>query len=984
MALEPGDQLGRYKIISQLGRGGMGEVYLASDTRLERTVALKVLPEDVSQNQQRLQRFDREARAASVLNHPNVAHIYEIETYGNHTFIAMEYINGETLRKRLSHTRMKLHDALDIAVQVTRAIAAAHAAGIVHRDIKTENIMISRDGYVKVLDFGLAKLTGTSAENPDPGAATVTSAHTDPGVVMGTFSYMSPEQARGLPTDARTDLWSLGVVLYEMVSGAAPFVGKTPPDILSSILNEEPPPLARFARDVPEAFEWIVTKALTKDLEGRYQTATEFLTDLQRLKNRLGAEAEIERSSLTDFHLSRNSYAGDSRAAFETSRAPAANTGLTSSVHSPSSAEYIISGIKRHKKGTIIALTIFVVMVAAGAAAIFLPKGKSVRANAPTQQRPLTYVTVGSGLQLGATWSRDASLIAYSSDQDGNFDIWVRSVSGNGNTLQVTHSHDHDWQPDWSPTSNDIVFRSERDGGGLYIVPALGGNERKIASFGYRPRWSPDGSKILFLGLGQRLYDFPKMYLITPGDDAPREIPTSFSNVEEGIKGNSVGWYPDGKRVSFLSTDRTFWTVPIEGGAPVKSEQTPEVENQIKEAAVELGNFCWSRSGKFLYFEGTSRGVLNLWRITVEPETLRWIDGPERLTTVTGQATDLALSPDGNKLAFTTIIQNTHIWLLPFDSSTGRTKGEGHAVTGEGMEAWFSDLSPDGKKLVFASQSYGMNKQVLREKPLPNGTERVLVGDDDYYRYFPRWSPDSTRLAYSRFRATAPQSNGEASPPQGADKTGPIVMLDMESGQEQLLTSQGKWLDYMYDWSPDGQWILASSNRQTSEERWEVCLFPVSAAPHAETGMKVVASDPQNSLWTPRFSPDGRWICYTAQKPHGASVSVLYVIPTSGGTPVRITGEDTWCDWPRWSADGKTIYFVSNYHSSFLNVWGIHFDPAEGHAVGDPFRVTTFESPGRMISPRLVQREISLNKNQLAVPITDVSGNIWMLANVDR
>jgi serine/threonine protein kinase/dipeptidyl aminopeptidase/acylaminoacyl peptidase len=982
MALEPGAQLGRYKIISPLGRGGMGEVYLASDTRLERTVALKVLPEDVSHNQQRLQRFDREARAASILNHPNVAHIYEIETDGDHTFIAMEYINGETLRKRLAHTRMKLHDALDIAVQVTRAIAAAHAAGIVHRDIKTENIMISRDGYVKVLDFGLAKLMGNSSENPDPAAATVTSAHTDPGVVMGTFNYMSPEQARGLPTDARTDLWSLGVVLYEMVSGTAPFVGKTPPDVLSAILNEEPPPLARFARDVPEALEWIVMKALTKDLEGRYQTATEFLTDLQRLKNRLGAEAEIERSSLTDFHLSRNSYAGDSRAAFETSRASAISTGLTNSAPQQSSAEYIVNGIKRHKKGTLIALALLVSTIVVGAIVIPLLRNKTIQATTPPPQRLLTGVTSGSGLQLGATWSADASLIAYSSDQSGNFDIWFQSVSG-GNPFQVTHSPAHDWQPDWSPVANNIVFRSERDGGGLYVVPILGGNERKVASFGYRPRWSPDGSKILFLGPGQRLYDFPKMYLITPGEDAPREIPTSFSNAEEGIKGSSVAWHPDGQRVSFLSTDKTFWTVPIAGGTPVKSELTAEVTRALKEAAVDLGNFRWSRSGKFLYFEGTSRGVLNLWRVTVEPETLRWIAGPDSLTTGTAQYTDIALSPDGNKLAFTTTTQNTRIWLLPFDSTTGQLKGEGRPITEAGMDAWFSDLSPDGKKLAFASHSNGMDKPVLREKSLADKRERVLE-DDDYYRYFPRWSPDSTRLAYSRFRATTAQNAGEAGPPQGANKAGPIVILNTRSGEEELLTSQSQWLDYMYDWSPDGQWILASSNRRTREERWEVCLFPVSAAPHAETDMRFVASDPQNSLWTPRFSPDGRWICYASQKPHGASVSVLYVVPSSGGTPVRITGEDTWCDWPRWSTDGKMIYFVSNYNSSFLNVWGIHFDPAQGHVVGDPFRVTTFESPGRMISPRLALMEMSLNKNQLALPITDVSGNIWILGNVDR
>jgi serine/threonine protein kinase/Tol biopolymer transport system component len=983
MALEPGDQLGRYKIISPLGRGGMGEVYLASDTRLERTVALKVLPEEVSHNQQRLHRFDREARAASVLNHPNVAHIYEIETCDDHTFIAMEYINGETLRKRLAHTRMKLHDALDIAVQVTRAIAAAHAAGIIHRDIKTENIMISRDGYVKVLDFGLAKLMGNSSENPDPAAATITSAHTDPGVVMGTFSYMSPEQARGLQTDARTDLWSLGVVLYEMVSGTAPFVGKTPPDVLSAILNEEPPPLARFSRDVPEALEWIVMKALTKDSEGRYQTATSFLTDLQRLKNRLGAEAEIERSSLTDFHLSRSSYTGDSRAAFETSRTSAVSTGLTNSAPRQSSAEYIVNGIKRHKKGTLIALALFVFTIAAGIVMLHLLRNEKAQATASQQQRSLVGVTSGSGLQLGATWSADASLIAYSSDQGGNFDIWVQSIDG-GNLIQVTHSPAHDWQPDWSPVANNIVFRSERDGGGLFIVPSLGGNERKIASFGYRPRWSPDGSKILFLGPGQRLYDFPKMYLITPGEDAPHEIPTSFGKTEEGIKGNSVAWHPDGQRVSFLSTDGAFWTVPIAGGAPVKSERTAKVENQLKEAAVELGNFCWSQSKKFIYFEGTSRGVLNLWRVTVDPESLRWIEGPERLTTGPGQDTDISLSPDGKKIAFTTIKQNTRIWLLPFDSNAGHVKDNGQAVTAAGMDAWFSDLSPDGKKLAFASPGYGIDKQVLKEKSLSDGVERVLAGSDNSYRYFPRWSPDSTRLAYSRFRPITPQSDGEANPPQGANKAGPIVMLDTRSGEEQLLTSQSQWLDYMYDWSPDGQWILASSNRQTGEDRWEVCLFPVSAAPRAETEMRVVASDPQNSLWTPRFSPDGRWICYAAQKPKGASISVLYVVPPAGGTPVRITGENAWCDWPRWSPDGKTIYFVSNYNSSFLNVWGIHFDPEQGRTVGDPFRVTTFESPGRMISPRLALMEMSLNKTQLALPITEVSGNIWVLGNVDH
>src|SRR5947207_3367160 len=291
------ETISHYRILEKLGSGGMGEVYLAEDTRLGRKIALKLLAQELTKNRDRLSRFDQEAYAASALNHPNILTIYEMGDEGGRHYIATEFVDGQTLRTRLSGVPMEMAEVLNVAIQIAGALEEAHAAGIIHRDIKPENVMIRRNGHVKVLDFGLAKLMERPAvDEADTEAVTRALVQTDAGMVLGTSQYMSPEQARGKPVDARTDIWSLGVVLYEMATGRPPFHGETKTDVIVAIAKNDPPPIARFAPNAPPEFEWIVLKALRKDVDERYQTIKEFESDLKKLKQRIEFHSQLERS----------------------------------------------------------------------------------------------------------------------------------------------------------------------------------------------------------------------------------------------------------------------------------------------------------------------------------------------------------------------------------------------------------------------------------------------------------------------------------------------------------------------------------------------------------------------------------------------------------------------------------------------------------------------------------------------------------------
>jgi eukaryotic-like serine/threonine-protein kinase len=368
-ALLPNTTLSHYRIVSKIGEGGMGEVYLAQDTsELGRTVALKILPPEVAKDKDRLQRFTQEARTVSNLNHPNILTVHEFGRTESSSFIASEYVDGVTLREHLSQRRLKLVDVLDVAIQIVGALNAAHEAGVTHRDLKPENVMVRKDHIVKVLDFGLAKLSepsavagGLSKPESSEEAATKVLVKTEPGLIMGSVSYMSPEQSVGQGVDQRTDIWSVGVVLYEMIAGSIPFHGKDLHRQIIAIQEAEPMPLAQQVEGVPERLEEIVAKCLAKDKHERYQTAKDLLIDLRNLRRKLDVDAEIERTVAPALR----STSGGASASTLGAQMNGVMTTSAAQMSTASSAEYVVTGIRQHKFAIAIGLLVSLIGVTA-------------------------------------------------------------------------------------------------------------------------------------------------------------------------------------------------------------------------------------------------------------------------------------------------------------------------------------------------------------------------------------------------------------------------------------------------------------------------------------------------------------------------------------------------------------------------------------------------------------------------------------------
>jgi serine/threonine protein kinase len=707
-------ELGPYKIEMLLGMGGMGEVYLAHDAKLKRKVALKILPTRFVPDQEHVRRFEREARAISALNHPNLITIYDIGLADGVHYIATEYVVGKTVRD-LIDDGLKMKDALAIATQVAEALSAAHNAGVLHRDIKPENIMVRPDGYVKVLDFGLAKLsegtTTTAAaavDNPSP------SSGTRPGLMMGTLAYMSPEQAIGDTVDQRTDVWSLGVVLYEMVTGASPTRGANRSETLGAILSKEPLIDTDSNPELPLELDHILVKALEKDRELRYQTASDFRADLKRLKREMDSSP---------------SHSGSSGRA--TQRKLAAAESASARLWS---TRAIILGatavVALSLCGWLLATTWFTRKTVAGPE---WSRAKNVQ------------LTTNEGSEHFCSLAPDSKSFVYVSQETGNADIYLQRVGGKNPINLTKDSPKDDTTPAFSPDGNLIAFHSEREPAGLYIMEATGENTRRVSDVGYHPSWSPDGKEIV---VGEEWVGVHTNKGITPA--ALWIINVASGQKRLLTKGDAAqpSWSPDGGRIAFWSWSAEghgdIETIAATGGTPVKVTTDDSID----------WNPVWSPDGKYIYFASDRGGSMNLCRIAVDEKTGQALGAPEAIPTLSRYAMNVSFSRDGKTMSYVRYESITNVQSVPFDAATGKVTGEASSVTRGYAGVSTPQLSPDGEHYVARWQHPTWEDIAIFNK---DGSNMRALTDDRFLDRRPRWTPDGQGIVFVSDRSGVSQ-----------------------------------------------------------------------------------------------------------------------------------------------------------------------------------------------------------------------------------
>ncbi len=847
----------------------MGEVYLAKDTQLERTVALKILPADVASHQSRMQRFIQEAKAASALNHPNILTIHEIGQTDSTHFIATEYIEGETLRRHLSSGRMRLNEVLDVCTQVASALAAAHAAGIIHRDIKPENIMVRRDGIVKVLDFGLAKLTANDSATVDTQAAT--RFKTDPGTVVGTAIYMSPEQARGMPVDARTDIFSLGVVVYEMVAGCLPFAGSTSSEVLASILSEkEPQPLARYSREVPAELERIVSKALRKEREQRYQTTKDLLLDLQSLKQQLEFEAKLERSVPPELK-------GVTAAMTE----PGIGEPITQpTAHSTSKVQPLTSAPKVRRRGKILAgrwmkrraelgwIAAGVFFLALLALLPFVtthfreapPEVRAVRAFIlPPEKSSFDFLGRNGG---PVTVSPDGRRLAFvATTAEGKRLLWVRSLDTlSAQALTGTEGASH---PFWSPDSRFIGFFAD---GKLKKIEASGGPSLTLCDVpdGLGGTWNRDGVIVFTpsgLGALQRV-------------SASGGVASAVTKLDEarGEVGHRWPWFlPDGQHFLYL-------------GKTVAVGETEK--NAIYVASLE------SQKSKLLLHANSNVAYAQGYLLFVRQTTLMAQPFDAARLEMVGDAFPIAeqvqyepaftrgvfsVSENG-VLAYQTGAVVSNSQLAWFDRS-----GKSLGMLGDQALYSFLRLSPDGKRAAVMIADAQTARADIWLYEVARGLRTKFTFDPADERT-PTWSPDGSRIVFSSNRKGHFDLYQEAA---------------SRAGSEELLLESN--LDkYPSSFSPDGRFLLYNTN--DPKTRMDLWVLPLSG------DQKPFPFLPTEFIeFSGQFSPDGRWIAYQSDESRRREIYVAPFPGPGGKRQISTAGGS----FPKWRGDGKEIFYLA-------------------------------------------------------------------------
>ena len=935
MSASAGKRIGRYEIRSLLGAGGMGEVYLAQDTQLRRLVALKLLPQELTGDEERLRRFKQEAFTASALNHPNILTIYEIGLEDDTDFIVTEFIDGVSLRDYMAKQPMTIEQVLDFGSQIASALAAAHAAGIVHRDIKPENVMVRRDGFVKVLDFGLAKLTEYQGLHSDSEAATLQVVQTEPGKVMGTANYMSPEQARGLEVNEQTDIWSLGVVLYEMAAGQVPFAGQTGSDVLASILRTEPLPLQRLSPDIPIALQRIVRKALRKDREERYHLAKELALDLKNLRRELDLDAEIDLSLQP------------SGPALSTSDSTAAATGARNSVmasrtaevnvqNSHSTAEYVIGEIKSHPM--VVAFVLGVIGLVALAIVLVVARWtptptRSTNVSSSSRNMKIARMTSAGNADKAAI-SPDGKYLVHVTSENGQQSLRVRQVNTSSDVqiatpsdvqyAGLTFSRDGDF-------INYVAAEKNSSTSNLYQIPGLGGNPRRlISNVASAVTFSPDGRQLAFI---RNFPDAGEDVLMIADANGAGERKLAIRKLPNFFR--SVAWAPDGKTIacgagSFVPSYNTYVVdVAVESGR----------ETQIgTQTWMFMGELAWAADGRALILgaseqEAGSFEAQQLWYVSY-PE-----GGARRITNDLNNYTGVSLTDDSGRLVTVQSETSSSIWLAPNGDASRAIRTTSGADQLDGRDGLAS--TADGK-IVYASNASGNLDLWMMNA---DGSHQRQLTENSRINNHPSVSPDGRYIIFTSDRAGRPN----------------IWRIDIDGSNARQLTS-GSGEDNP-QCSPDGQWIVYTLLGAGKPTLWRVSI---------DGG----ASEQLTAKYTAAavFSPDGKSMACIYREEQPNSPLKLAIFPLAGGQPTRVFDAPIFVEELarvpplRWAADGRGVTYVVT-SAGVSNIW---LQSIKGDA---PRQLTTFKSD------RIFSYEWSRDGKQLLVARGTVASNVVLISN---